>query len=57
MLPPHYVLPHSLVVMEIEILRLQTTVISLDNLHLKLDSDWLLFLSISRKEYVAKYDF
>lgn len=39
MSPPHYVLPHSLVVMEIEILGLQTKVISLDNLHLKLDSD------------------
>jgi len=57
MSPPHYVLPHSLVVMEIEILGLQTKVISLDNLHLKLDSDWLLFPSISRKEYIAKYDF
>lgn len=39
MSPPHYVLPHSLVLMEIEILGLQTKVISLDNLHLKLDSD------------------
>ena len=39
MSPPHYVLPHSLVRMEIEMLRLQTTVISLDNLHLKLEND------------------